>query len=67
MPTYSYICEDCGEHFEKVVPYSQNGSEHNCPNGHSRVHRIFSPPAIVFKGSGFYKTDHRPKEKAATD
>lgn len=67
MPTYAFICDDCGSRFEQYLPYSQNGDNPRCPNGHRHVRRLFSPPAIVFKGSGFYSTDHRPKEKTTTE
>ncbi len=67
MPTYDFVCDDCGQHFEKVVSFTQKSGVQRCPKGHSHVHRQYTPPAIVFKGSGFYKTDHRPKEKAAAD
>jgi putative FmdB family regulatory protein len=35
-----------------------------CPNGHRRTRRVFSAPAVVFRGSGWYSTDSRPKEPA---
>ncbi len=63
MPTYAYACKVCGARFEKFVPFSQDAQLATCPNGHAQVQRIFSPPAIVFKGTGWYKTDSRPANK----
>jgi len=41
--------------------------EVTCPNGHPQIHRVYSAPAIIFKGSGFYVSDSRksqPKRKS---
>jgi putative FmdB family regulatory protein len=59
MPLYEYLCSTCGQNFEKVKPVSSDEFDIRCPSGHRKVHRIFSPPVIMFKGSGFYSTDHR--------
>ena len=69
MPTYEYKCEKCGRRFE-VRHSFRDHPEVKCPiegcNG--PVHRIFSPPAIIFKGSGFHVNDYGPtgKKKPAT-
>jgi putative FmdB family regulatory protein len=57
MPVYVYECEVCGERFELQRHF---GDPHptTCPHGHKGLHRVFSPPAVIFKGSGFYVTDH---------
>lgn len=57
MPVYVYECDVCGKRFEKHRRY---GTSHpaTCPDGHDGVHRVFSPPTIIFKGSGFYVTDN---------
>jgi putative FmdB family regulatory protein len=57
MPIYEYQCGECGVHFERRQRWDdpQPGT---CPNGHSQVRRILSQPAIIFRGSGFYATDH---------
>ena len=57
MPVYEYECDVCGERFEL---HRHFGEPHPtaCPHGHGRVHRVFSPPSIIFKGSGFYVTDN---------
>jgi putative FmdB family regulatory protein len=59
MPSYKFHCPSCGETFEKTLPYNQNLAEVVCPSGHRNVRRIYSAPAIIFKGGGFYATDHR--------
>jgi len=77
MPMYEYECMTCGMHFERRQHFSDPPLQ-QCPHGHRKVRRVFSPPAIVFKGSGFYVTDNRsggnggncggrsrPKEEAA--
>ena len=57
MPVYEYECDVCGMRFEMHRHY---GDPHptTCPAGHKGVHRIFAAPTIIFKGSGFYVTDH---------
>jgi putative FmdB family regulatory protein len=63
VPTYGYRCEKCGHEFEVLQRMSDEpGAE--CPTCGSRSRRLFFPAGIVFKGSGFYKTDSR---KAGTD
>jgi putative FmdB family regulatory protein len=59
MPLYEYSCSICGQNFEKVLPVSYGPLDIRCPSGHRKVHRVYSPPVIMFKGSGFYSTDHR--------
>jgi putative FmdB family regulatory protein len=58
MPIYQYECEICGVKFERRIPLSNLDAEQSCPAGHHAVHRIYSVPTIVYKGSGFYVTDH---------
>ncbi|MDY7040443.1 MAG: FmdB family zinc ribbon protein [Chloroflexota bacterium] len=58
MPTYEYKCEICGARFTRWQHFTDPPVQ-LCPNGHHTVRRVFSPPAIVFKGSGFYVTDNR--------
>lgn len=59
MPTYTFRCETCGLVFDKFLSFHDDQSRVTCPNGHPTVHRVFRPPAVVFKGSGFYVTDNR--------
>ena len=60
MPIYEYECAECGARFEKLQKFGEQPPE-TCPNGHRQVHRLFSQPAIIFKGSGFYVTDNGRK------
>jgi putative FmdB family regulatory protein len=57
MPVFEYECDVCGKRFELRRHY---GDPHpsTCPDGHESVHRVFAPPTIIFKGSGFYVTDN---------
>jgi putative FmdB family regulatory protein len=58
MPTYEYRCISCGEHLEVVQSFSDKPLA-KCPNCSGQLRKVFSPVGIVFKGSGFYKTDNR--------
>ncbi len=59
MPTYSYACRNCGSEFEKIQKFTDKPVT-KCPVcGKGPVQRVFQPAAIVFKGSGWYATDHR--------
>ncbi len=78
MPTYEYICEKCGQHFEKFQPITAKPLA-TCPEelcrqkrwGKGKVKRAISGGAgLIFKGSGFYITDYRSekyKEAAKRD
>jgi putative FmdB family regulatory protein len=73
MPIYEYKCLECGTRFEKFQRFGDPQAV-TCPNGHEQVHRLLSQPAIIFKGSGFYSTDHgrnghssRPAPKKRTE
>jgi putative FmdB family regulatory protein len=58
VPTYQYACTECGEQLEKVQKFSDDPLT-VCPNCSGRLRKVFSPVGIVFKGSGFYRTDSR--------
>ena len=59
MPTYAYRCQNCGSEFEKVQKFA-DAPVKKCPVcGKGPVRRQFQATAIVFKGSGWYATDHR--------
>lgn len=64
MPIYDYRCDHCGHVFSAVQSYKDEALE-KCPNCGKRPRRLISTPAIVFKGSGWYKTDSRPADKAS--
>ena len=57
MPIYEYECAICGTRFERLQRFSDAPPAH-CPQGHNRMHKVLSPPLIIFKGSGFYCTDN---------
>jgi putative FmdB family regulatory protein len=65
MPTYEYACTECGEHLE-VVQAMSDAPLTTCAVCGGRLRKVFAPIGIVFKGSGFYRTDSRGKP-AATD
>ena len=58
MPTYQYTCTDCGEPVEAVQKFSDEPLS-VCAACGGRLRKVFSPVGIVFKGSGFYRTDSR--------
>ena len=62
MPRYEYICRDCGHTFEIVQSMSEEPLT-VCPRCGGQLRKVFAPPAIAFKGSGFYATDHGKKAK----
>ena len=59
MPTYTFQCQECGRVFNRRCSFHEDLSAMRCPQGHERTIRIFRPPALVFKGKGFYITDNR--------
>jgi putative FmdB family regulatory protein len=59
MPSYEFTCATCGQTFEKQLSMDADQSSVRCPSGHRRVHRLYSAPPVMFKGSGFYITDHQ--------
>lgn len=59
MPVYNFVCPTCGIRFEERLSFNQDNHHVTCPQGHAGARRVFSPPTVVFKGSGFYVTDHR--------
>lgn len=58
MPTYQYACTECGHAFEQVQSFSED-SLTVCPECEGRLRKVFSAAGVVFKGSGFYRTDSR--------
>ncbi|MDX6214747.1 MAG: hypothetical protein QOG99_331 [Frankiales bacterium] len=61
MPTYQYACTECGERLEAVQSFS-DPSLTECPVCGGPLRKVFSAVGVVFKGSGFYKTDSRSKK-----
>lgn len=58
MPTYQYQCADCGEGLEVRQSFSDDALT-ECPACGGRLRKVFGAAGIVFKGSGFYRTDSR--------
>jgi putative FmdB family regulatory protein len=64
MPIYEFECDECGARFDKLRRLG-DASPVLCPEGHAQVHRLFSQPAIIFKGAGFYVTDNKKSTNPA--
>src|SRR3954465_5057728 len=65
MPTYEYACKKCAEHLEVVQSFKDDALT-ECPNCGGELRKVFGNVGIVFKGSGFYKTDSRPAGKSSS-
>ena len=66
MPTYQYQCTECGEGLEAVQKFTDEPLT-VCAACGGRLRKVFSPVGIVFKGSGFYRTDSRNGSAAAKE
>ena len=66
MPTYQYTCTDCAEPVEAVQKFTDDPLT-VCAACGGRLRKVFSPVGIVFKGSGFYRTDSRNGSVPASD
>ncbi|MEU5549444.1 MULTISPECIES: FmdB family zinc ribbon protein [unclassified Micromonospora] len=66
MPTYQYACTTCGHQLEAVQSFSDEPLT-DCPACEGRLRKVFNSVGIVFKGSGFYRTDSRSNGSASTD
>ena len=60
MPLYEYQCKKCGHRFEKIQKFSDKPIK-KCPECGGTVEQLISPPAVQFKGSGWYVTDYARK------
>ncbi|MEL7658935.1 MAG: FmdB family zinc ribbon protein, partial [Bacillota bacterium] len=59
MPTYTYHCESCGIRFDQFQKFTEEPLT-ICPEcGEVALRKVYQPVGIVFKGKGFYATDHR--------
>ncbi len=65
MPTYQYACTDCDHAFEQVQSFTED-SLTTCPQCEGRLRKIFNAVGVVFKGSGFYRTDSRSESKSSS-
>jgi putative FmdB family regulatory protein len=58
MPTYQYACTECDHAFEQFQSFS-DASLTECPACEGRLRKVYNAVGVVFKGSGFYRTDSR--------
>lgn len=65
MPTYSYACKNCGHQFDIVQAFSDNALT-DCPECGGQLRKVFNSVGVVFKGSGFYRTDSRGGSSSST-
>ncbi len=63
MPTYTYQCDSCGHGFEAVQRFADDPLT-QCPECGAAIRRVIQPVGVVFKGSGWYITDSRPKSSS---
>lgn len=66
MPTYQYSCTECGHFFEAVQSFSED-SLTVCPECSGKLRKVYNAVGVVFKGSGFYRTDSRSSSASSTD
>ena len=66
MPTYEYACTECGHVFDAVQSFT-DAALTECPECGGKLRKVFSAAGVVFKGSGFYRTDSRPTPSASPD
>lgn len=65
MPTYSYQCTECDDRFDIVQAFSDDALT-TCERCSGRLRKLFNSVGVVFKGSGFYRTDSRESGKKST-
>ncbi|WGY02902.1 zinc ribbon domain-containing protein [Nocardioides sp. QY071] len=65
MPTYQYLCTECGHAFEQVQKFSDDALT-TCPECTGKLRKVFNSVGVVFKGSGFYKTDSKASSSASS-
>ena len=65
MPTYSYVCTECDNRFDVVQGFSDDALT-TCEKCSGRLRKLFNSVGIVFKGSGFYRTDSRQDGQKST-
>lgn len=66
MPTYSYACTECDNRFDAVQAFT-DGALTECPQCSGRLRKLFGKVGVVFKGSGFYRTDSRAASNGSSD
>ena len=66
MPTYSYACTACDDRFDVVQAFTDDALT-TCEKCSGRLRKLFNSVGVVFKGSGFYRTDSRESAKSTTN
>jgi putative FmdB family regulatory protein len=66
VPTYSYACTECDNKFDVVQAFSDDALT-ECPKCDGRLRKLFGKVGVVFKGSGFYRTDSRESAKSTSN
>jgi putative FmdB family regulatory protein len=66
VPTYSYACTECGDRFDAVQAFSDSALT-TCAKCNGRLRKLFGNVGVVFKGSGFYRTDSRESAKSSSN
>jgi putative FmdB family regulatory protein len=66
VPTYSYACTECANRFDAVQAFSDDALT-TCPKCSGRLRKLFGSVGVVFKGSGFYRTDSRESAKSSSN
>jgi len=66
VPTYSYACTDCDNRFDAVQAFTDEALT-TCPECSGRLRKLFNSVGVVFKGSGFYRTDSREASKSSAN
>ncbi len=66
MPVYQYACTECGERLEVRQSFT-DAALTECPACAGRLRKVLSPVGVVFKGSGFYRTDSRAAANGTSD
>ncbi|MFJ1703430.1 FmdB family zinc ribbon protein [Kitasatospora sp. NPDC088346] len=64
MPTYQYQCTECGTGLEAVQKFTDEALT-TCPECQGKLRKVFSAVGVVFKGSGFYRTDSRSSSSSS--
>lgn len=65
MPTYQYACTACAENLEVVQRFTDDALT-ECPSCGGTLRKVYSSVGVVFKGSGFYKTDSRSSSSSSS-
>jgi putative FmdB family regulatory protein len=66
VPTYQYACTECDEQLEVRQSFTDDALT-VCPSCEGRLRKIFNAVGVVFKGSGFYKTDSRKQPSGSSE